>query len=207
MFAYCMNNPVNMSDPTGNWPKWVSKVVKAVAVAVVVTAAVALTAGAAAVALGASAAVVSGVMIGAAVGGTAASVVNIGTQVLKKGADKIDSKEVAKSAFWGSVSGAASGGVSGAVPAASTATELIAQKGLQAGANMLISQSTYLMQTCTSGSDMGLYGFGVATISGFVSGATFDALTHRAFAISIGLEIAGNGEELINIFADKVFGK
>ncbi len=22
MFAYCMNNPVNMSDPTGNWPKW-----------------------------------------------------------------------------------------------------------------------------------------------------------------------------------------
>ena len=22
MFAYCMNNPVNMSDPTGNWPSW-----------------------------------------------------------------------------------------------------------------------------------------------------------------------------------------
>ena len=22
MFAYCMNNPVNMSDPSGNWPKW-----------------------------------------------------------------------------------------------------------------------------------------------------------------------------------------
>ena len=23
MFAYCMNNPVNMSDPTGSWPKWI----------------------------------------------------------------------------------------------------------------------------------------------------------------------------------------
>ena len=22
MFSYCMNNPVNMSDPTGNWPSW-----------------------------------------------------------------------------------------------------------------------------------------------------------------------------------------
>ena len=24
LFAYCMNNPVNQSDPDGQWPKWVS---------------------------------------------------------------------------------------------------------------------------------------------------------------------------------------
>ena len=24
MFAYCMNNPVNASDSSGNWPKWLS---------------------------------------------------------------------------------------------------------------------------------------------------------------------------------------
>ena len=24
LFAYCFNNPVNMSDPEGNWPKWVT---------------------------------------------------------------------------------------------------------------------------------------------------------------------------------------
>ncbi len=24
-FAYCVNNPVNMSDDTGNWPKWVGQ--------------------------------------------------------------------------------------------------------------------------------------------------------------------------------------
>ena len=25
LYSYCMNNPVNMSDPDGNWPKWVQK--------------------------------------------------------------------------------------------------------------------------------------------------------------------------------------
>ena len=24
-FAYCFNNPVNMSDDSGNWPKWIKK--------------------------------------------------------------------------------------------------------------------------------------------------------------------------------------
>ena len=43
MFAYCMNNPVNMSDPSGNWPKWVGKAIAVVAVAAVVVAAVAVT--------------------------------------------------------------------------------------------------------------------------------------------------------------------
>ena len=26
MFAYCMNNPMNMNDHTGNWPKWIKSV-------------------------------------------------------------------------------------------------------------------------------------------------------------------------------------
>ncbi len=28
LFAYCMNNPVNMSDSTGHWPKWIKNSVK-----------------------------------------------------------------------------------------------------------------------------------------------------------------------------------
>lgn len=206
-FAYCFNNPINMSDPTGNWPKWANKVITAVVIAAVVTTAVVVTAGAAAAVLGASTAVVSGVMSGAAIGGLAASAVNIGTQIIKKGANQINYDEVVKSAFWGSSAGATSGGISGASPIASTATEMIAQKGLRAGANMLISQSTYVLQTCTSGSDMSLYSFGVATLSGFISGATFDAITPKAIGISLGLEIAGNGEELISIFSNKLFSK
>lgn len=42
MFAYCMNNPVNGSDPTGNWAKWFETTVKVVS-AVVLVAAVAVT--------------------------------------------------------------------------------------------------------------------------------------------------------------------
>ena len=30
MFVYCHNNPVNMSDENGNWPKWVTKIVDTV---------------------------------------------------------------------------------------------------------------------------------------------------------------------------------
>ena len=38
-FAYCMNNPVNMSDPTGNWPRWITAAVTVVAAVVTVAAA------------------------------------------------------------------------------------------------------------------------------------------------------------------------
>ena len=42
LFAYCHNNPVNMSDTTGQWPKWIGKAIAVVAVAAVVVAAVAV---------------------------------------------------------------------------------------------------------------------------------------------------------------------
>ena len=34
LFAYCHNNPVNMSDSTGHWPKWIKNVASAVSSAV-----------------------------------------------------------------------------------------------------------------------------------------------------------------------------
>ena len=37
LFAYCNNNPVNMSDETGHWPKW-STILKAAAIVVVAVA-------------------------------------------------------------------------------------------------------------------------------------------------------------------------
>jgi len=40
LFAYCFNNPVNMSDPTGNWPRWITATVAAVAAVVAVVATV-----------------------------------------------------------------------------------------------------------------------------------------------------------------------
>ena len=72
LFSYCFNNPVNMSDPTGNWPK-LSQIFTAVAVAAVVVAAVAttvVTCGAAAPALAA----VGGGIISAGAAATATTV-------------------------------------------------------------------------------------------------------------------------------------
>ena len=34
MFAYCQNNPVNMSDEDGNWPKWIASISKTISNAV-----------------------------------------------------------------------------------------------------------------------------------------------------------------------------
>jgi RHS repeat-associated protein len=30
LYSYCFNNPVNMSDPSGNWPQWLKNVGKAI---------------------------------------------------------------------------------------------------------------------------------------------------------------------------------
>ena len=38
LFAYCFNNPVNMNDSTGNWPRWITAVVTVTAVVVGVAA-------------------------------------------------------------------------------------------------------------------------------------------------------------------------
>ena len=43
MFAYCANNPVNMSDSMGNWPSW-SRIFTGIALAAIAIAAVAVTA-------------------------------------------------------------------------------------------------------------------------------------------------------------------
>ena len=75
MFAYCFNNPVNMSDPTGNWPKpsTIFAVVAVAALAVAVVAVTVATCGTAAPALAvAGGGIIGGISAGAAT--TAASV-------------------------------------------------------------------------------------------------------------------------------------
>ncbi|MBQ7551651.1 MAG: GIY-YIG nuclease family protein, partial [Bacteroidales bacterium] len=72
LFAYCFNNPVNMSDTTGKWPSWsqVCFAVTVTALTVAAAAAVVATAGAAAPAL----ALAGGGIISASAAATATSV-------------------------------------------------------------------------------------------------------------------------------------
>lgn len=79
MFAYCFNNPVNMSDPTGNWPK-LSAIFTVVAGAAVAVAAVA-TCGAAVPALA-----VAG---GGIIGGISAVTSDVAEKTVEKTAKRI----------------------------------------------------------------------------------------------------------------------
>ena len=112
LFAYCFNNPVNMSDPSGNWPKWATKLVAAVAVVAVVAAVAAVTvatAGAgtaiAAVAVGAA----KGAAIGFAVGAASGAAIGYATTGTLEGTIN----GMADGALSGSISGAITGGVNG----------------------------------------------------------------------------------------------
>ncbi len=66
MFAYCMNNPINMDDPTGNWPKWATKlIIGAVATVAAVAITVATGGAAAPVLIGVAVSTIGGAAIGA----------------------------------------------------------------------------------------------------------------------------------------------
>ena len=123
MFAYCMNNPVNMSDPSGNWPKWATKLVVAVAVVAVVAVVAAVTvatAGAgtaiAAVAVGAA----KGAAVGFAVGAASGAAIGYATTGTLEGT----LNGMADGALSGSISGAITGGIQGGIGHLSTSGAL-----------------------------------------------------------------------------------
>ena len=78
LFAYCFNNPVNLSDETGTWPSWATKLaigVGAIVIGAAVVAATAATGGAAAAFTGALiAGVKTAAISGAVAAGTSATV-------------------------------------------------------------------------------------------------------------------------------------
>ncbi|NLK96418.1 MAG: DNRLRE domain-containing protein [Clostridiales bacterium] len=80
MFQYCFNNPVNMDDPSGQWPKLstIFTVVAVAAAVVAVAAVVVVTAGAAAPALALAG--------GAVLGGSGAASVAVGAGIVAIGA-------------------------------------------------------------------------------------------------------------------------
>ena len=129
MFVYCLNNPVNMSDHDGNWPKWATKLVAAVAVVAVVVAVAAVTVATAgtgtaiaAVAIGAAKGAAIGFAVGAA---TCAACDAINHRISTgswDGAGEAALNGMANGALFGAVSGAITGGIIGGLSYNSGAT-------------------------------------------------------------------------------------
>ena len=129
MFAYCMNNPVNMSDHAGGWPSWATKLVAAVAVVAVVAVVAAVTvatAGAgtaiAAVAVGAAKGAAIGFAVGAATGAASGAISHRISTGSWDGAGEAALNGMANGALSGAVSGAITGGITGGISYNSGAT-------------------------------------------------------------------------------------
>ena len=126
LFAYCFNNPVNMTDDTGYWPKWATNLVKigigALAIGVGIAATVA-TGGMLAPVLVASLKIaVTSAAIGAAVGA--------GTSAVNHRVSTGSWSGAGKAALSGAVDGAADGFMWGGISAGATFTA-VAAKGVK----------------------------------------------------------------------------
>ena len=118
MFAYCFNNPINLSDDNGAWPSWAKKLVAAVAVvAVVVTVAVVTVATAgtgtalACIATGAAKGAAVGMVSGAAVGAATGAVTHRASTGSWDGAGEAALNGMADGALSGAITGAITGGM------------------------------------------------------------------------------------------------
>ncbi len=128
LFAYCFNNPVNMSDETGTWPIWAKKVVAAVAIVAVVAAVAAVTVAtagagtaAAVIAVGAAKGAAIGMASGAAIGAATGAMRHRVSTGSWSGADTAALNGMGDGALSGAVSGAMTGAAGSAVKVAQAA--------------------------------------------------------------------------------------
>lgn len=145
LFSYCQNNPTNMSDSEGNWPKWTNKIVAAAAIVIAVTVIAAITvatAGAgstiACVAVGAAKGALTGFVVGAITG----AATNVVSNRVKSGSWSGSGKAALEGAGDGALSGTVSGLVTGGLTSracfvagtsVASAAGLVAIENVQAG--------------------------------------------------------------------------
>lgn len=107
-----MNNPVNMSDPSGNWPSWATKLVAAVAVVAVVAVAATVcvaTCGASSVVAAVAVGAAKGAAVGLATGAASGAAIGYATTGTLEGT----LEGMADGALSGAIGGAITGGAQG----------------------------------------------------------------------------------------------
>lgn len=118
LFAYCCNNPVNLTDNGGNLPSWATKVIIATGVVALVATVAAITvatAGAgtavAMIAVGAAKGAAIGMVTGAAAGAGSAAANHLVTTGSLEGSKSAVLNGMGNGALTGAISGAITGGV------------------------------------------------------------------------------------------------
>ena len=110
LYAYCWDNPVNLQDEEGTWPKWAKKVAigaGAILIGATVAAATAATGGAATVFVGAALTGLKGAAISGAVGGAMSAVKHRVSTGSWKGVKKAAIKGAADAFMWAGLSAGA----------------------------------------------------------------------------------------------------
>ena len=175
LYSYCNNNPVMGYDPSGTFDWnifW--NVLIGVGTILVTTALMVATAGIAATLLGASSAMISGAMTGALAGGLISGGINLGNQIFENGGYNLNFNDIVTSTIFGSAMGAFSGGIGILSSAKAVGTKFLIHRGMQAGANAIISFTGYILQSSINGEKITLKNAAVAIIGGFVSGMFFN---------------------------------
>ena len=138
-FAYCGNNPVNLSDLDGNWPSWASKIaigIGAIVIGAAVVAATAATGGVAAAFIGAAVSGLKAAVISGAIG----AVVDASTSAVSHRIATGSWSGAGKAALDGAVDGFANGFMTGGIMAgvsqvSSGIFKFAAKAGVKTGVN------------------------------------------------------------------------
>ena len=116
LYAYCLNNPVNLTDKDGTWPSWATKLIVGTAVIAAAAVLVVATGGAAAGPLGCFAVgALKGAVVGAAIGSATGAVTGAVGHRIKtgswEGAGEAALNSAADGYMMGSITGFISGGM------------------------------------------------------------------------------------------------